>query len=88
MLLGGGGEHLGVTFYRPEEGGLAGEHSNSPSMAALQRASPACDDGGAEAMELRVDDEVLPLLQVRCAAESQRQEQQQGGATPQGRLAS
>ena len=42
VLLGGGGEHLGVAFYRPEEGGLAGEHSNSPSMAALQRAS-ACE---------------------------------------------
>jgi len=56
VLLGGGGEHLGVAFYRPEK-------------------------------RLRVDDEVLPLLQVRRAAESQRQEQQQGGATPQGRLA-
>ena len=42
VLLGGGGEHLGVAFYRPEEGGLAGEHSNSPSMVALQRAL-ACE---------------------------------------------
>ena len=53
VLLGGGGEHLGVAFYRPEQRLHVDDEPFSPIRCAI-RCAAACADRGLDTVDCHV----------------------------------